>query len=259
MTKWNSSNKTKPNTTAPTIDTSIVLEPHRMPKHVAIIMDGNGRWAQERGIPRAKGHRAGVDALRNIVKTCTHLHIPMLTVFAFSTENWERPRKEVNFLMHLLNEVLERDSEDLHKNGVSIKIIGSRDKLSDDILKAIELVEEKTAKNTALQLNVAWNYGGRAEICNATRLIAEKVVNGTLQADQIDEVVFSDHLQTNGMPDPDLLIRTGGEFRISNFLLWQIAYSEIWVTKVHWPDFDSHMFRMALYDYQRRERRFGGV
>lgn len=183
----------------------------------------------------------------------------MLTVFAFSTENWERPREEVDFLMHLLDEVLEREFDELHKNGVRIRVIGSRHGLGTGTLSAIEAAEAKTATNTALHLNVAWNYGGRSEICSAARLLATKAANGELDPSTIDEASFARHLQTGDMPDPDLLIRTGGEYRISNFLLWQLAYAEIWVTSVHWPDFTEALFVSALADYQQRDRRFGGV
>lgn len=235
------------------------LDPARLPKHVAIIMDGNRRWAKERGLETAAGHRAGVETLRTITQAAVKFGIPILTVFAFSTENWERPKEEVDFLMHLLDEVLEREFEELHASGVRIRVIGNRSVLSPTTLAGIEAAEEKTAGNTALLLNVAWNYGGRSEICRAARCIAEKVARGEIQPDAIDEKVVAQHLYTNGLPDPDLLIRTGGEFRISNFLLWQVAYAELWVTPVHWPDFGEDHFRAALAEYQRRERRFGGV
>lgn len=236
-----------------------IIDPKRLPQHIAIIMDGNGRWATKRGTIRTSGHRAGVDNLRTIVSASASIGIPMLTVFAFSTENWERPRDEVAFLMHLLDEVLEHEAEELHKNGVRIRVLGSRNGLSDSTLKAIEAAEMKTAQNSSLQLNVAWNYGGRSDIVHAARLIAERVSKGELTADAIDEKLFANHLQTAGMPDPDLIIRTGGEHRISNFLLWQSAYAELLVTPVYWPDFDEALYRQAIVEFQGRERRFGGL
>lgn len=235
------------------------IDPTRLPQHVAIIMDGNGRWANSRGTRRAEGHRAGVENLRRIVQAAVSIGIPMLTVFAFSTENWERPQDEVSYLMHLLDEVLEREAEELHKNGVRICVLGSRSGLAPATLEAIEAAERLTAANTKLHLNVAWNYGGRAEIAHAARRLAERVASGELTPEAIDEETFAEHLFTSGMPDPDLLIRTGGELRVSNFLLWQIAYAELWVTPVYWPDFDDALFRQAIADYQGRERRFGGL
>lgn len=256
MLKWRR-RADAPSNTAP--EEIPALDPDRLPQHVAVIMDGNRRWAKSRGVPRPAGHRAGVESLRTMIRACTSLGIPMLTAFAFSTENWERPRDEVDFLMHLLDEVLEREFEELHQNGVRIRVIGSRIGLGRSTLRSIESAEEKTRDNKVLQLNVAWNYGGRAEICAAARELATKVANGELDPDSINEELFASHLQTGTMPDPDLLIRTGGEYRISNFLLWQLAYAELWVTPVHWPDFTEALFRNALADYQRRERRFGGV
>lgn len=235
------------------------IDPTRLPQHVAIIMDGNGRWAQSRGSARTYGHRAGVENLRNIVRASVSIGIPMLTVFAFSTENWERPPEEVSFLMSLLDQVLAEEAEELHRNGVRIRVIGSRTGLSDATLKAIEEVERRTADNTKLWLNVAWNYGGRADILQAVRQIAQRVAGGELAPDAIDESVFTRHLYTAGMPDPDLVIRTGGEYRISNFLLWQSAYAELYVSSVYWPDFDEEQYRRAIIAYQGRQRRFGGL
>lgn len=235
------------------------IDPARLPQHVAIIMDGNGRWAQNRGSARTQGHRAGVENLRNIVRASVAIGIPMLTVFAFSTENWERPAEEVAFLMKLLEEVLAREAEELHQNGVRIRVIGARAGLPEQTLRAIEEVERRTAGNTRLALNVAWNYGGRADIVQAVRRIAALVAAGDLDPEAIDEKLFTNFLYTAGMPDPDLVIRTGGEYRISNFLLWQSAYAELYVSGVYWPDFDEAHYREAIIAYQGRERRFGGL
>lgn len=242
---------------SPTEEKAALLDPKALPRHIAVIMDGNGRWAKERGLLRTAGHRAGVETLRKIIYECGNLGVPMLTVFAFSTENWRRPRKEVHFLMHLLEEVLEREFEKLHQNGVRIRVLGHRDKLNASILKRIEAAEEKTANNNKLALNVAWNYGGRADITSAARKIAQKVARGELSPEAIDEAVFAQHLHTAEMPDPDLLIRTGGEHRLSNFLLWQLAYAELWVTPTYWPDFRPDDLLDAILDFQCRDRRFG--
>lgn len=235
------------------------IDPLRLPQHVAIIMDGNGRWAQNRGTARTSGHRAGVDNLRTIVQASVSIGIPMLTVFAFSTENWERPPEEVSFLMKLLDEVLAREAEELHQNGVRIRVIGARAALAASTLRAIEEVEARTARNNKLHLNVAWNYGGRADIVQAVRRIAQGVADGQVDVASIDERLFEQYLYTAGMPDPDLVIRTGGEYRISNFLLWQSAYAELYVSPVFWPDFGEEQYREAIIQYQGRERRFGGL
>ncbi|NLN29159.1 MAG: isoprenyl transferase [Firmicutes bacterium] len=235
------------------------IDPNKLPQHVAIIMDGNGRWAQNRGSARTVGHRAGVQNLRTIVRASVSIGIPMLTVFAFSTENWERPPEEVAYLMKLLDEVLEREADELHRNGVRIRVIGARTGLPESTLRAIEAVERRTAGNTRLWLNVAWNYGGRADILQAVRRIAERVAAGDLAPEAIDEQLFTSFLYTAGMPDPDLVIRTGGELRISNFLLWQSAYAELYVSDVYWPDFDEEHYRKAIIAYQGRQRRFGGL
>lgn len=240
-----------------TQDKAAQIDPKALPRHIAVIMDGNGRWAKERGLLRTAGHRAGVESLRSVIYECGDLGVPMLTVFAFSTENWRRPRKEVHFLMHLLEEVLEREFRKLHENGVRIRILGHRDKLNPSILRRIEAAEKRTAANEKLALNVAWNYGGRADITFAARKLAQRVASGDLDPEAIDEDVFSQHLHTSEMPDPDLLIRTGGEYRLSNFLLWQLAYAELWVTPTFWPDFRPNDLHDAILDFQCRDRRFG--
>jgi undecaprenyl diphosphate synthase len=229
-----------------------------VPRHVAIIMDGNGRWAQARGRPREFGHRAGMTAVREVVEGAIEAGIEALTLYAFSQENWKRPRGEVTALM-LLELYVRREARDLKARGVEVRVIGRRDQLGPRTRAALDGIVEATAGGSTLQLNLAISYGGRAEIADAARRLAERVARGTLVPEEIDEDLLAEHLYTAGTPDPDLLIRTSGEQRISNFLLWQLAYTELHVTPVLWPDFDrEHLFE-AVLDYQRRERRFGGV
>ncbi len=230
-----------------------------LPRHVAIIMDGNGRWAQEKGLPRAAGHRAGVESLRVIVEACCELGISVLTVYAFSTENWKRPKEEVGVLMNLMVEYLRKELDDLHKNGIKINPVGKIEALPLEARKALETARSKTVGNNSLLLNVALNYGGRLEIVEATRAIAGEVLKGKITVAEIDENLFENFLYTKGIPDPDLLIRPSGELRVSNFLLWQLAYTEFWITETYWPDFRKPHFYQALYDYQNRDRRFGGI
>jgi undecaprenyl diphosphate synthase len=230
-----------------------------LPRHIAIIMDGNGRWATKRGLPRMAGHRAGVTTLHRVVKTCAQWGIPMLTVFAFSTENWHRPKDEVHFLLRLFEEVFIQEVSQLHANNVRVNVIGSRRNLAENTRSRIEDAEKLTANNSGLILNIAFNYGGRAEILNACRILCQQVQQHKLDPNTIDENMFSALLFTGGLPDPDLLIRTGGEMRVSNFLLWQIAYTEIYVTPIYWPDFQDEHLEQALLEYQKRDRRFGKV
>lgn len=230
-----------------------------LPKHIAIIMDGNGRWATKRGLPRVAGHRAGVESLKNIVEFCLEINIPYLTVYAFSTENWKRPREEVNTLMNLMVEYIQKELEILDKNGVRINPIGKLDDLPVYTLEYITNAYLQTKNNNRLVLNVALNYGGRAEIIQAVRMISENVKKGILTIDEVNENLFSQYLYTTNQPDPDLMIRPSGEMRISNFLLWQLAYTELWVTNVLWPDFKPQHLIKAIYDFQNRERRFGGL
>jgi undecaprenyl diphosphate synthase len=231
----------------------------RGPRHVGVIMDGNGRWAVRRGLPRTAGHRAGVEALKKVVKACPDLGIEVLTAYAFSTENWGRPKEEVDFLMYLLVEYCRQEVETLHRSGVRINAIGRIDELPslqrDEIYRAMEL----TRNNNRLILNLAVNYGGHAELVDAVRALARRVQAGEITPEQIDEAMISRHLYPAGLPDPDLVIRTAGEMRLSNFLLWQSSYAEFWVTDVHWPDFTPEHLAQALADFQRRERRFGAV
>ncbi len=231
------------------------LELARLPRHVAIIMDGNGRWAHRRGLPRVAGHRAGVDAVRDTVEAATGLGLGVLTLYAFSTENWARPRVEVQTLMTLLREYLRRELDNLMNNDIRLQVIGRAEELPRSVRRELERAVERTRANTGLLLNVALSYGGRAEIVDACRAI----VRAGLEPEAIDEEVFADHLYTAGLPDPDLLIRTSGERRTSNFLPWQCAYAEIWFTDTLWPDFRRRHLFAALLDYQARERRFGEV
>lgn len=242
------------------ISTESIVDPSRIPYHIAIIMDGNGRWAKNRGLPRVMGHRHGIESLRDVTKACGELGVKILTVYAFSTENWDRPREEVNFLLQLLDEVLETELETLHSNQVRVNVIGRRDGFPKSLADKIAAGEDLTRNNKGLILNVCFNYGGRAEIVDAVNRVLQMARNGELGPDEIiTEDRFSQLIYTSGFPDPDLLIRTGGDSRISNFLLWQLAYTEIWLTTVCWPDFRRAHLIQAIADFQRRERRFGKV
>lgn len=232
---------------------------NKIPRHVAIIMDGNGRWAKSRGLPRVMGHRQGTKATREVVNLAGKWGIEFLTLYVFSSENWQRPPKEVSFLMSLLVEMLDIEIENLHKNNVKLKALGSMDRLPDAARKKLEWGIDYTSKNTGLQLNLAISYGGRQEIVNAAKQIAFQLKSGVITEDQIDETLFSNSLYLPEVPDPELMIRTGGEFRISNYLLWQAAYSEVYVSDFLWPDFNEAEFQSALQFYAARERRFGKV
>jgi undecaprenyl diphosphate synthase len=228
-------------------------------RHIAIIMDGNGRWAAERGLPRAEGHRQGVESVRRTVNAAQELGITHLTLFSFSSENWARPRQEINDLFGLLRRFIRRDLADLHKNGVKIRVIGTRAGLERDLLRLIDDAIELTKDNTALNLTIAFNYGARDEIARAARRIAEDVAKGVLAPAEVTQERFATYLDTADLPDPDLLIRTSGELRLSNFLLWQVAYSEFVFVDCYWPDFSREQLEAALAEYQRRNRRFGGT
>lgn len=234
------------------------LDPGRLPMHIAIIMDGNGRWAKRKGLPRAAGHRAGVESLRDIVDCCSSVGIKYLTVYAFSTENWKRPQEEVNILMDLLVEYLRKEIDELHRNNVRVRAIGRIQELSQIAQEALQYAFDLTDKNDGLTLNLALNYGGRTEIVDALQRIINETVSGGLKED-ISETLIERFLYTAGIPDPDLVIRPSGELRISNFLLWQIAYSEFYYLPVLWPDFRKAHLAQALLDYQSRKRRFGGL
>lgn len=229
------------------------------PKHVAIIMDGNGRWAAERGLPRAEGHRQGVESVRRTIRAALDLGVGYVTLFSFSSENWSRPRQEINDLFGLMRRFIRRDLADLHKNGVKIRIIGARAGLDRDILRLIDDAVQLTKDNTALNLTIAFNYGSRDEIARAAARVAEDITQGMLTPDEVTPERFGTYLDTADLPDPDLLIRTSGELRVSNFLLWQIAYAEFVFVDAYWPDFSRELFEAAIVEYQRRARRFGGL
>ncbi|MEL6568026.1 MAG: isoprenyl transferase [Pseudomonadota bacterium] len=229
------------------------------PRHVAIIMDGNGRWAKARGLPRGAGHERGVEALRRTVEAARDLGIECLTVFSFSTENWRRPAGEVNALFGLLRAYVRRDLDRLKRDGVRVRVAGTRENLPQDLLELVDRAEQQTEHNTKFHLTVAFNYGGREELVRATQAIADEVAAGRLMPQQITEEHIASHLDTRELPDPDLLIRTSGERRISNFLLWQCAYAELVFTDVLWPDFGEAALRDAVEEFARRERRYGAV
>lgn len=229
----------------------------RLPGHIAIIMDGNGRWAQQRRRPRMIGHRAGARAVNRTIDFCLENGIGALTLFAFSSENWGRPKEEVDALMKLFLGALDREVDELHRRGVRVRFIGDRTRFGKGILERMARSEQRTLGNTALTLTIAASYGGRQDIADAARALAEQVAAGTLTLDQIDEQAISRHVALADLPPPDLFIRTGGDTRISNFLLWQLAYTELWFTDVLWPDFDAGVLQQAMDDYCSRERRFG--
>jgi undecaprenyl diphosphate synthase len=231
----------------------------RLPRHVAVIMDGNGRWAKLRHKPRVEGHRAGIASVRDVVETSARLGLQVLTLYAFSVENWKRPQSEVTTLMGLLKRYLRIELDTLLRNNIRFQVIGRMHELPDDVQEELRRGMEKTADRTGLLFNIALNYGGRTEITDAVRRLATDVAAGRRAPADIDEDTLSSYLYTAGLPDPDLLIRTSGELRVSNFLLWQIAYAEIWVTDVLWPDFRRRHLLQAVADYQKRERRYGGI
>jgi undecaprenyl diphosphate synthase len=227
----------------------------RLPAHIAVIMDGNGRWAAQRHAPRVEGHRAGIESVREVVEGSARLGIQVLTLYAFSVENWKRPATEVSMLMSLLKRYLRLELKTLLGNNIRFRVIGRQDELSPDIRAELTMAEEQTAANTGMLFNIALNYGGRAEIVEAVK----RMMAAGVPPDQVDETRFSEFLYTAGQPDPDLLIRTSGEMRVSNFLLWQIAYAEIWVTDTLWPDFRKRDLFEAVLAYQKRDRRYGGI
>jgi undecaprenyl diphosphate synthase len=226
-----------------------------LPSHIAVIMDGNGRWAAQRHLPRVEGHRAGIESVRDVVETSARLGIRVLTLYAFSVENWKRPATEVTMLMTLLKRYLRLELDAINRNNIRFAVIGRTDELSRDVLEELTAGQEATARNTGMLFNIALNYGGRAEIVDAAR----RAIEAGIRAADLDERKFAEYLYTAGQPDPDLLIRTSGEMRVSNFLLWQIAYSEIWVTDTLWPDFRCRHLLDAVLAYQKRDRRYGGL
>ncbi|MDW7739508.1 MAG: isoprenyl transferase [Bacillota bacterium] len=235
-----------------------IIDFKNVPKHVAIIMDGNGRWAVEKGLPRREGHRQGVETVRETVKNCSNLGVKILTLFAFSTENWRRPAWEVNYLMSLPEKYFEKELPELMRNNVKVQLVGDKSGLPGKVQKAVSNGVEKTINNTGMILNFALNYGARSEILMAVNNLISEKLNGKIKG-EINEKVFSSYLYTAGMPDPDLLIRTSGELRISNFLLWQLAYSELWFTEILWPDFSLLHLLEAIDSYQQRKRRYGSL
>jgi undecaprenyl diphosphate synthase len=236
-------------------DLAAQLQPDRLPRHVAIIMDGNGRWAGQRHLPRVEGHRAGIDAVRDVVETSARVGLDVLTLYAFSVENWKRPAAEVSTLMLLLKRYLRSELQTLLSNNIRFNVIGRPEELAKDVVTELGDAEQRTSRNTGMLFNIALNYGGRSEIVDAAR----RAIEAGIEADALDEQMFSQFLYTKNQPDPDLLIRTSGEMRVSNFLLWQIAYAEIYVTETLWPDFRCRHLLEALVAYQKRDRRYGGV
>jgi undecaprenyl diphosphate synthase len=229
----------------------------KLPRHIAVIMDGNGRWAQQRSLPRVAGHKEGVESVRAVVRGCREIGIPVLTLYAFSRENWNRPKWEVKALMQLLSQYLKSEIRELKENGIALRIIGAMERLPEKLQENLKKAMEQTKENKDMVLNVALSYSGRAEILMAARKAAEAVLNGSLALEEITEPVFENFLYTRGLPDPDLLIRTSGEYRLSDFLTYQAAYSEIYVTPVLWPDFRKKHLLQAIQEFQKRERRFG--
>lgn len=244
------------NNTEVNLDT---IKSKTLPTHIAIIMDGNGRWANLRGLPRAVGHRAGLEALKRTVETCTKIGIKYLTVYAFSTENWKRPKDEVDALMNLLIEYIQKELDQLHQNGIRVSTLGKLEELPLAAQEQIKHAIKRTQNNTKLHLQIAINYGGRTEIVEAIREITKATLKGQIKPEEINEETVSKYLYTANIPDPDLMIRPSGELRVSNFLLWQLAYTEFWVTNILWPDFKAQHLYQAINAYQNRHRRYGGL
>ncbi len=230
-----------------------------VPVHIAIIMDGNGRWAKRRGLPRQFGHKAGVDTIRNVVQWANEIGVKVLTLYAFSTENWRRPKVEVDFLMRLPVDFLETELQKLLENNIKLQVLGEAAGLPANTQEAVYAATRKTANNSGLILNLAFNYGSRAEILRAVKIISQKTREGKISPEDVNEDIFQKHLYTGDLPDPDLLIRPSGELRLSNFLLWQLAYAEFWFSNTLWPDFSRDEFLCAVLAYQKRDRRFGGI
>lgn len=238
---------------------SKIIKKGNLPRHIAIIMDGNGRWAKKRGLPRIAGHRAGVKTVKRIVEAAAGIKISILTLFTFSTENWQRPREEVSAIMNLLYQTTKRELSELEKNNVKLITTGDIEGLSPTRKEILKKAIHRTRNNTGLVLNLALNYSGRSEILDAVKKISEDICSGAIKPEEVDERLFSSYLYTKGLPDPDLLIRTSGEMRISNFMLWQTSYTELYITPVLWPDFSTDDFYQAIWAYQNRQRRFGKI
>jgi undecaprenyl diphosphate synthase len=243
--------------TIPTILSDVPRE--RWPRHIAIIMDGNGRWAERQQLPRIEGHRRGVDSVRATTEECARLGIEQLTLYCLSSENWKRPQMEIDFLMHLLEQYMIEERSTIMDNNVRVRMIGRRTNIPEQVLKELDRTVEMSRTNTGMWMNLAINYGSRAELVDAVRAIGDKIVAGHLSTDKINEQTIAEHLYTAGLDDPDLLVRTAGEMRISNFLLWQISYAEIWVTEKCWPEFDVLTLHQAIVDFAARDRKFGGL
>ncbi len=241
----------------PTILSDVPRE--RWPRHIAIIMDGNGRWAERQQLPRIEGHRRGVDSVRATTEECARLGIEQLTLYCLSSENWKRPQMEIDFLMHLLEQYMIEERSTIMDNNVRVRMIGRRTNIPEQVLKELDRTVEMSRTNTGMWMNLAINYGGRAELVDAVRAIGDKIVAGHLSTDKINEQTIAEHLYTAGLDDPDLLVRTAGEIRISNFVLWQISYAEIWVTEKCWPEFDVLTLHQAIVDFAARDRKFGGL
>lgn len=229
----------------------------KIPRHIAIVMDGNGRWAQQRGLLRIEGHRAGVNSVKTVIRSCLENKVQVLSLFAFSSENWSRPAAEVDFLMQLFLQALRQEVEELHNHGIRLRFIGDRGPLSVALCEQMLWAEQLTEQNNTLHLNVVVNYGGKWDITQAMKQVAQKVKDEELEVSAIDEVIVANHLCMSDLPDPDLFIRTSGEQRISNFFLWQMAYTELYFTDIHWPDFSAETFQQALISFQQRQRRYG--
>ncbi len=236
----------------------IIAKKNNLLKHIAIIMDGNGRWATEKGLPRTAGHKEGAKAVKKVIQDCISLNIPILTLYAFSTENWKRPKNEVLYLINLFKNILVKEKEYMLNHRIKVNFLGRSKFLPKSLIEKMQEIKDVTHKNTVLKLNIAINYGGRAEIVDAIKMIALKVIDRKLSIDEIDEKIVQEHLYDNKLPDPDLLIRTGNEMRISNFMIWQIAYTELFVTPVYWPDFDRNILMQAISNFQKRTRKYGG-
>jgi len=231
----------------------------RWPQHIAIIMDGNGRWAQRRSLPRIEGHRRGVDTVRKVTELCAQLHLEQLTLYCLSSENWKRPQQEIDFLMHLLEQYMIEERETIMENDLRVRMVGRRENIPDQVLGELDQTVKMSSKNGGMWLNLAINYGGRSELVDAMRKLGGEVAEGKLRPEEIDEQAIASRLYTAGCKDPDLLVRTAGEMRISNFLLWQISYTEIWVTEKCWPEFDEATLLQAMVDYASRKRKYGGL
>jgi undecaprenyl diphosphate synthase len=238
---------------------TLEVPPERRPRHIAIIMDGNGRWAERQSLPRVAGHQRGVESVRRATEECARLKIEQLTLYCLSSENWKRPQTEINFLMHLLEQYMIQERGTIMENNVRVRMLGRRSEIPEQVLRELDRTVELSSANTGMWLNLAINYGGRAELVDAARAVGQRIQTGDLVPENIDESTIAEHLYTAGTPDPDLLIRTAGEMRISNFLLWQISYAEIWVTEKCWPEFDEVTLHESIRAYASRKRRFGGL